>query len=233
MSIEFSPPAPLRTAVLFLVFNRPGTTAKVFEAIRKARPPRLYVAADAARASREGEAERVALVREIATDVDWPCEVLTLFREENLGCKYAVSDGITWFFEHEEQGIILEDDCLPNQSFFGSAKLCCGVMPRMSVLKSSLATIFRMVNTEANLVPHIISRNTTTAGAGRLGVVLGSIIKAIFHSGPNGLYQKIGLRKCQIQLNIATGAKSLIKFTRGRGILGLILGLLALGTITG
>ena len=118
MSIEFSPPAPLRTAVLFLVFNRPGTTAKVFEAIRKARPPRLYVAADAARASREGEAERVALVREIATDVDWPCEVLTLFREENLGCKYAVSDGITWFFEHEEQGIILEDDCLPNQSFF-------------------------------------------------------------------------------------------------------------------
>jgi len=76
------------------------------------------MAADAARASREGEAEHVALVREIATDVDWPCEVLTLFREENLGCKYAVSDGITWFFEHEEQGIILEDDCLPNQSFF-------------------------------------------------------------------------------------------------------------------
>jgi len=118
MSNEFTPPAPLQTAVLFLVFNRPDTTAQVFEAIRKARPPRLYVAADGPRANRDGEAERVARVREIVTAVDWPCEVKTLFREENLGCKYAVSGGITWFFEHEEQGIILEDDCLPSQSFF-------------------------------------------------------------------------------------------------------------------
>jgi hypothetical protein len=118
VSNEFTPPAPLQTAVLFLVFNRPDTTAQVFEAIRKARPPRLYVAADGPRANRDGEAERVARVREIATAVDWPCEVKTLFREKNLGCKYAVSGGITWFFEHEEQGIILEDDCLPVQSFF-------------------------------------------------------------------------------------------------------------------
>lgn len=119
MSNEFTPPAPLQTAVLFLVFNRPGTTAQVFEAIRQAKPPRLYVAADGPRVNREGEAERVARVREIATAVDWPCKVKTLFREENLGCKYAVSGGITWFFEHEEQGIILEDDCLPHPDFFG------------------------------------------------------------------------------------------------------------------
>lgn len=118
MSNEFTPPAPLQTAVLFLVFNRPDTTAQVFEAIRQAKPPRLYVAADGPRANREGEAERVTRVREIATTVDWPCEVKTLFREENLGCKYAVSEGITWFFEHEEQGIILEDDCLPHPDFF-------------------------------------------------------------------------------------------------------------------
>ena len=116
---NFDPPRPLQTAVLFLVFSRPDTTAQVFEAIRKAKPPRLYVAADGPRANREGEAERVARVREIATAVNWPCEVKTLFREENLGCKYAVSGGITWFFEHEEQGIILEDDCLPDQGFFG------------------------------------------------------------------------------------------------------------------
>jgi hypothetical protein len=58
-------------------------------------------------------------VRTIATNVDWPCEVKTLFRETNLGCKNAVGEAITWFFEHEEQGIILEDDCLPSQSFFG------------------------------------------------------------------------------------------------------------------
>lgn len=118
MTSSFIPPAPLQTAVLFLVFNRPDTTAQVFEAIRQAKPPRLYVAADGPREEREGEAERVAKVREIATTVDWPCEVKTLFREKNLGCKYAVSGAITWFFEQEEQGIILEDDCLPHPDFF-------------------------------------------------------------------------------------------------------------------
>lgn len=115
---SFTPHEPLQTAVLFLVFNRPDTTAQVFEAIRKAKPPRLYVAADGSRDSREGEADRVAKVREIATAVDWSCDVKTLFREKNLGCKYAVSSAITWFFEHEEQGIILEDDCLPHPDFF-------------------------------------------------------------------------------------------------------------------
>ncbi|WP_216636563.1 hypothetical protein [Endozoicomonas ascidiicola] len=115
---HFEPPKPLETAVLFLVFNRSDTTKEVFEAIRKARPPRLYIAGDGARTDHEGEVEKVARVREISTAVDWPCEVKTLFREDNLGCKLAVSGGINWFFEHEEQGIILEDDCLPSQSFF-------------------------------------------------------------------------------------------------------------------
>jgi len=118
MTSTFTPPAPLQTAVLFLVFNRPDTTAQVFGAIRQAKPPRLYVAADGPREGREGEAERVAKVREIATAVDWPCEVKTLFREQNLGCKHAVSGAITWFFEQEEQGVILEDDCLPHPDFF-------------------------------------------------------------------------------------------------------------------
>lgn len=112
------PMRPLRTAVLFLVFNRPDTTSQVFEAIRRARPPRLYVASDGPRLGRTGEAACVEAVRKIATAVDWPCDVNTLFRKDNLGCKLAVSDGITWFFKHEEQGIILEDDCLPSQSFF-------------------------------------------------------------------------------------------------------------------
>ncbi|MBK1648839.1 glycosyltransferase family 2 protein [Rhabdochromatium marinum] len=109
---------PLQTAVLFLVFNRPDATAQVFAAIRKAKVPRLYVAADGPRSNRPDDAEKVAKVRKIVTAVDWSCEVKTLFRAENLGCKYAVSRGITWFFEQEEQGIILEDDCLPSQSFF-------------------------------------------------------------------------------------------------------------------
>lgn len=108
----------LRSPILFLVFNRPDTTERVFEAIRRARPPRLYVAADGPRASRPTEAERCEAVRRIATAIDWPCEVFTLFRTENLGCKRAVSSAITWFFEHEPEGIILEDDCVPEPSFF-------------------------------------------------------------------------------------------------------------------
>lgn len=110
--------AQFKKALLFLVFNRPETTAQVFEAIRKAKPHRLYVAADGPRPGRNGEAEKVAKVRQIATAVDWPCEVKTLFRNKNLGCKHAVSGAITWFFENEEQGIILEDDCLPHPDFF-------------------------------------------------------------------------------------------------------------------
>jgi len=116
---QFTPPQSLNTAVLFLVFNRLDTTKQVFEAIRQAKPPRLYVAADGARANKEGEAEKAQAVRDyIMQNIDWECEVKTLFRDQNLGCKYAVSGAITWFFENEEQGIILEDDCLPSQSFF-------------------------------------------------------------------------------------------------------------------
>ena len=80
--------------VLFLIFNRPGTTALVMETIREARPPRLYVAADGQR-DRPGEAERCEEARRIATAVDWPCEVQTLFRDHNLGCREAVSKALS------------------------------------------------------------------------------------------------------------------------------------------
>lgn len=110
---------PQRAPVLFIVFNRPDTVRQVFEAIRTAKPPRLYIGVDGPRKDRPGEAEHVAEVLQIVSQVDWPCTVHTLVREENLGCKVALYEAITWFFEHEEQGIILEEDCLPNQSFFG------------------------------------------------------------------------------------------------------------------
>jgi hypothetical protein len=118
-SEPFTPPHQLKTAVLFLIFNRLDTTMQVFEAIRLARPPRLYIAADGPRDSRPDEDNKVKAVRNYVMDhIDWGCEVKTLFREKNLGCKYGVSGGIDWFFENEEMGIILEDDCLPSQSFF-------------------------------------------------------------------------------------------------------------------
>ena len=108
----------MQSAVLFLIFNRPDTTRQVFAAIRQARPPRLYVAADGPRPDRSGETALCFNTRRIATTVDWPCEVKTLFREKNLGCKHAVSEAISWFFENEEEGIVLEDDVLPTSTFF-------------------------------------------------------------------------------------------------------------------
>jgi hypothetical protein len=98
----------------------------VMEAIRAARPLRLYVAADGP-GDRQDDAERCATARQIATDVDWPCRLHTLFRDQNLGCGRAVSSAIDWFFESEEEGIILEDDCLPSADFF---PFCGELLPR-------------------------------------------------------------------------------------------------------
>ena len=111
-------PYQTKSAVLFVIFNRPETTKKVFEAIRTAQPGRLYIAADGPRAKFPGDVELCKQTREIVSTIDWDCEVKTLFREENAGCKYGVSAAINWFFDQEEEGIILEDDCLPSNSFF-------------------------------------------------------------------------------------------------------------------
>lgn len=109
----------MNTPVLFLIFNRPNTTAKVFATIQQAKPPRLYIAADGPRVDRKEEADLCNKTRAFVLNaIDWECEVHTLFRETNLGCGLAVSEAITWFFSREEMGIILEDDCVPAPSFF-------------------------------------------------------------------------------------------------------------------
>ena len=116
--INFITPNALATPVLFLIFNRQDTTKQVFSAIRRAQPSRLYIAADGPRPEFIDEAKHCESAREVATNGDWDCEGKTRFRENNLGCRLAVSDAIDWFFEQEPEGIILEDDCLPDQSFF-------------------------------------------------------------------------------------------------------------------
>lgn len=107
-----------QSAVLFIIFNRPDTTSLVFGQIKAARPSRLYIAADGPRTNRPDENVLCQQARHIATQIDWDCEVKTLFKDKNAGCKEAVSSAITWFFDNEEEGIILEDDCLPANSFF-------------------------------------------------------------------------------------------------------------------
>jgi hypothetical protein len=108
----------MKTPVLLLVFDRPKTTAELFGIIRKIKPLKLYIAADGPRPKKQGEREKCEEVRRLVTQVDWECDVKTLFRDENLGCGKAVSSAISWFFQNEEEGIILEDDILPHPDFF-------------------------------------------------------------------------------------------------------------------
>ncbi len=107
------------TPILFLIFNRPDLTEKSFDSIKKIKPQRLFIAADGPR--------RGNILDEFATQesrncvlssIDWECDLRILFRKENLGCGVAVSSAISWFFEQVEEGIILEDDCLADMSFF-------------------------------------------------------------------------------------------------------------------
>lgn len=107
----------MKSAVLLIIFNRPDLTAQVLDILRRVRPPRLYVAADGSRPDR-GEEDLCEAARANATAVDWPCEVFTHFSEENMGAGRRPSSAITWFFEHETDGIILEDDCMADDTFF-------------------------------------------------------------------------------------------------------------------
>ena len=108
----------MKTPVAFIIFNRPDTTARVFEEIRRAKPPKLLIIADGPRLNRPGEAEKVTAARAIVEQVDWTCEVLKNYSDINLGCKRRVSSGLDWVFQAVEDAIILEDDCLPHSTFF-------------------------------------------------------------------------------------------------------------------
>ncbi|WP_129127756.1 hypothetical protein [Geomonas oryzae] len=114
MSLAVSGKSP---AVLLLVFNRPEQTELMLEAIKKAGTSSLYVACDGPRLDKPDDAAKVQAVRRLIEDIDW-CTVRTNFRQTNLGCGRAVSDAITWFLSEAEEGIILEDDCLPDTTFF-------------------------------------------------------------------------------------------------------------------
>lgn len=108
----------LQTPILFLVFNRPNLTQLVFEQIRKQQPEKLFIAADGPRYPFKKEPLLCIQTRAVVSLIDWPCQVFTLFRDKNLGCGRAVKEAIDWFFSHTDEGIILEDDCLPHQDFF-------------------------------------------------------------------------------------------------------------------
>jgi hypothetical protein len=124
----------VKSAVAFLVFNRPGCTRRVFERIRDAKPPVLLVVADGPRAERADDAQKCAEVRSIIEQgIDWPCVVRQNYSEQNLGCAKRVSSGLDWAFSIEERLIVLEDDCLPDPSFF---QFCDEMLERYQAVRT-------------------------------------------------------------------------------------------------
>ncbi len=108
----------LSTPIALLIFNRPQLTARVLDIVRQVRPATLLVVADGPRSNHPGEAALCQQTREIIEQVDWPCEILRHYSDENLGCRQRVASGLDWVFSQVERAIVLEDDCLPDLSFF-------------------------------------------------------------------------------------------------------------------
>ena len=108
----------LKAPVVFIIFNRFDTAERVFNAIAQAKPKKLFVIADGPRSNKSGEAEKCARVRSLIEKIDWPCTVYKNFSDTNLGCASRITSGLDWVFSQTDRAIILEDDCLPEQSFF-------------------------------------------------------------------------------------------------------------------
>ena len=105
--------------ILLLSFNRPDSTRQVLNTLRDLRPSRLFLASDGPRSGSPTDAVGVSETRALFDEViDWPCIVDRRFSTVNQGCRVTVSSAISWFFENVEEGIILEDDCVPHPEFF-------------------------------------------------------------------------------------------------------------------
>ncbi len=110
----------MKTPILLITFNRPDQVRRVLTEIRKQRPTEFYVCQDGAREGNENDKKKCQEVRDVIKElVDWPCNIHTLYHNNNLGCGAGPVAGISWFFEHVESGIVMEDDCLPHPDFFG------------------------------------------------------------------------------------------------------------------
>jgi len=111
------------TPIVFLIYNRPALTARVFSLIRQLQPARLLVVADGPKLDRPADAEACAETRAVIDQMDWDCQLERNYSDVNLGCARRVSSGLDWAFSLVETAIILEDDCVPEPSFVGVAVL--------------------------------------------------------------------------------------------------------------
>lgn len=159
----------MKSAVLLVVYNRPEKTRQVFEQIRLARPARLYVVADGPLPGHTEDEERCRQVRGLVEKPDWDCHFESWFRDENIGCGPSVKEAIDWFFTHEEEGIILEDDTVPDPSFF---RFCDEMLDHYRNERhiafisgtNHQGTVKTHVSNPASVASYFFARNKTTWG---------------------------------------------------------------------
>ena len=110
----------MHVPILLITFNRPDHVRRVLSAIREQQPHELFVFQDGAREGNDSDQEKCAAVRDVVKElVDWDCNLHTYYSDRNLGCGAGPMTGIDWFFSQVEEGIVMEDDCLPHPDFFG------------------------------------------------------------------------------------------------------------------
>ena len=105
-----------KIAILLIAFNR-SNIKQVFDRIKVVKPRRLYIAVD--ESTNDTQCKICKETTSIVSHIDWECQVFKLYQEKNQGYDKHCFHSISWFFEQEPEGIILEDDCVPSLSFFG------------------------------------------------------------------------------------------------------------------
>ena len=147
------------TPILLIIFNRADCLQQVFQRIRELQPAKLYLAADGPRPSHPEDVRNCEAARRIViNNIDWPCQFITRLNEQNLGCGRGVSSAISWFFEHEPEGIILEDDCLVDSSFFPFAQ---------EMLEKYVGVGWRTIDGDRGLLTIKVDREKLGRHAGR------------------------------------------------------------------
>ena len=219
----------LETPVAFCIFNRPQLTARVFAAIRLASPKQLLVIADGPRDDRPGEQEAVAQTREILNRIDWPCEVKTNFSSTNLGCKTRMATGLTWAFEQAEELIVLEDDCLPDPTFFSFTQSLLRRYRDTPQIMRSAVTIFNLVRPQTTAITFPAGH---ISGAGQVGGERGIITIRESIRGLRTRSMEVLLSRLTRRPSISIGQAFLIKSTKVRSTHGISPGLMLCGNKT-
>ncbi len=107
--------------ILLLTWQRNKEVEALISKLRKINAVNLYINSDGYSLNKKNskQIDKILETRStILKNIDWDCKLQIKFNNKNLGCKNSVIEAINWFFENEESGIILEEDCIPDISFF-------------------------------------------------------------------------------------------------------------------